>query len=198
MKPLKIPVAALCAAFLAVGAGYLCWRAVRGDDAGLRDSLNAGMTLPAGDVHARLAASAAQTCVLCHQARSASAVQPLWGGGGSWAADGAQAYSAPESGVCLSCHDGSLAGNSGSYVDVEGSRYVPGRPMDFRAGHPVGVQYLAAYMTRTDAFHHPSEPGVRLENGKVGCISCHSIHSPPEPGARQGIIESACVSCHIR
>ena len=192
------PQAACCAVLVAAGMIFLCGRPGHAPETDMRDALNLDATLPSDDPHAKLAASTAQTCIYCHPARGAAAARPKWGEGEPWKSE-SHASAVPDSGVCLSCHDGSLAGNSKSYVSVDASRYVADGSARLGDSHPIDVSYMAAYAMQAGAFRHPSEdPGIRLEDGKVGCISCHTIHGPRQPGARPGIIETACESCHIR
>lgn len=93
-----------------------------------------------------------------------------------WIASAAPATSSPApvtSHVCLSCHDNSLA------VDREdpASQALKLLGSDPAGNHPIDVSYREASQRRPGEYHDASSPDVRLEGGKVGCISCHVGHS---------------------
>lgn len=99
-----------------------------------------------------------------------------------------------ESESCLSCHDGSAAGDAG----VHTARRTPGAdPSD----HPFGVPYRdnprqdgAIRLVRTTNL----DPRVRLFDRKVGCGSCHSVYSPqPDHLVMSNLQSRLCLSCHI-
>ena len=65
-------------------------------------------------------------------------------------------------------------------------------------GHPVGVDY--AYAQTTSETLKPAlllDAALRLENGKVGCVSCHDAFSRL---AGQLVVDNRgsalCLSCH--
>ncbi|MBI5884114.1 MAG: hypothetical protein HZB91_13545 [Elusimicrobia bacterium] len=195
MKRRKKTLVALLLA--AVTAGLCLHRWFAGTD--WRDSLNEFTAVAPGDPHASLASDPAETCVFCHTAKSASAVSPKWGGGGWSSEDSPSAgRGAPKSAVCMSCHDGSLAGGSQSFTDI-GSGNHAGKALDPGRSHPIGMRYDSAFLSRAGEFRNPqANSDIRLEDGKVGCVSCHTVHGARPANSRQGIIESACQACHIR
>lgn len=107
---------------------------------------------------------------------------------------------------CLGCHDGVLAG------DVTGHRAGPGvelpagaaapwisSPAGHIASHPVGIDYDAAFARSGGKLRSSSSlpPSVRLEDGRVGCLSCHNAASPlPSRLALPKEGSMLCYACH--
>ncbi len=103
---------------------------------------------------------------------------------------------------CLGCHDGTLASNvvsqdlnafSGAFQGTTASISSTDR------GHPVGIDYRLAQLKSRGRLREPSsiDPAVKLENGQVGCTTCHDPNSPlrgklviSNTGSR------LCFSCH--
>lgn len=101
-----------------------------------------------------------------------------WGGIG-WERS---APAAPDTAVCLSCHDGALA----SAASVHGPQ-----------SHPIGVDYALARLKSPERFNDIAARGdIRLEDGKIGCLSCHAIHMSSGGSNRRTVIESSCETCH--
>lgn len=169
----KVSVAGIAGALLALGGLRLLRPSGGAGDwqAALRDAPG---ELPAADLaqrHALLAPEGSSGCALCHLPRRAEPAG--WG-------------SPPSSQVCLSCHDGAFGAASGG--GLRGRR-----------SHPIGADYRAAWMLDHLAYRPPDgNPAIRLEGGKVGCVSCHQLHGPSPATSRLGVIESACEACHIR
>jgi len=102
-----------------------------------------------------------------------------------------------ESQRCLGCHDGvnavdavNHAGQFGNTVSV----------FNRNREHPIGVDYIAAARTRSDAaLRSPSQlpHSVRLPGGKVSCVSCHDVYSH-QPHLLSAPIEGSrlCFTCH--
>jgi predicted CXXCH cytochrome family protein len=100
---------------------------------------------------------------------------------------------------CLACHDGTIASSSSVTSQVTRAGL-----MDFTGGnrgeHPVGIDYRRSRMgkRRSDLrplYLLPAE--VELPEGKVGCVSCHSIYGAGKsmmtlPTARGRL----CLACH--
>ncbi|MBI5208406.1 MAG: hypothetical protein HY927_00370 [Elusimicrobia bacterium] len=158
----------------------------------LRDSLNGG-AFDAGLV-GRHQSLGPDSCSLCHVKTRATASKSRWAPSESSSFGGA-AGDVPSTAVCLSCHDGSLAGASG--FSTSGPR--ASSPLDMAASHPVGMSYARALAEHPGAYNQPGTSlGIRLEGGLVGCLSCHRLHGPADPRARPTVIETACESCHRR
>lgn len=84
---------------------------------------------------------------------------------------------------CMGCHDGTLAGNITS----------------LDRSHSVGIDYRLAQIKSRGRLRDPSllDPAVKLENGQVGCTSCHD----PDSQLRARLVMSnggsrLCFSCH--
>lgn len=98
--------------------------------------------------------------------------------------------------LCLSCHDGAMAGGSGFNYDFSGSSGSLG------AGHPIGVLYRGAMgrsrMTQSALASPISlDARIRLFEGKIGCGSCHSPYSKLDNHLVVTNIKSKlCLSCH--
>ena len=90
---------------------------------------------------------------------------------------------------CLMCHDGFVA-SSASPCTVQ---------CDFRGSHsilkfypPAGKELLYAPLDSLLAM------GMKLENGKVTCISCHNLHNPGRYHLWIDNSESRlCSTCHL-
>lgn len=102
---------------------------------------------------------------------------------------------------CLTCHDGTIGRNILSQVFSQGGNFQGDMPGDFclDRGHPVAVDYLPASLKSRGRLKHPSrlDPAVKLENGQVGCTSCHDSNSQ----LRAKLVMSnsgsrLCFSCH--
>ena len=84
---------------------------------------------------------------------------------------------------CMGCHDGTLADNITSLDQ----------------SHSVGIDYRLAQIRSRGALRDPSllDAAIKLENGQVGCTSCHDRDSQ----LRAGLVMSnagsrLCFSCH--
>jgi hypothetical protein len=94
----------------------------------------------------------------------------------------------------LSCHDGTLTRRMAAHLSA--SR--PGEPeRDALSGHPIGVDFYAALQRHPADFNDPRAMGASLENGSVGCTSCHIGHAAPgrRPGPSASLRDS-CPACH--
>lgn len=103
--------------------------------------------------------------------------------------------------VCLGCHDGTIARDV-LVRDVTlpfthaGAGSVWER--ERRAGHPIGSDYGRLASDRRARLRRPAflDPAIKLEDGRVGCLSCHDLGSPRR--ARLAVIGggSLCLACH--
>ncbi len=137
----------------------------------------------------RLTALAISAATLLISARPAPGGDPACTGrtlGGITTSAGSRA--------CLGCHDGTTASNVIPTVSRTSQLYQYGQ-------HPTLVSYADAYRRDPTGFIPPSEldPALRLEGGKVGCVTCHSVDSREKDmliqPTRGGDL---CLTCHIR
>lgn len=95
---------------------------------------------------------------------------------------------------CLSCHDGTIAPVDSSYAGNAGY-YGPshgGGP----ASHPVGIDYAQVMRDHPGDYNDPAtDPGIRLSDNKVTCLSCHDRDSAGNFKVA-GSQTSLCLTCH--
>jgi predicted CXXCH cytochrome family protein len=98
---------------------------------------------------------------------------------------------------CLGCHDGTIAVNVANSWQPFGG-FAP-RDFCFRSSHPVEIDYNMARLRSKGRLREPAlfDPAVKLENGMVGCTSCHS----PESQLRKKLVminsgSRLCFVCH--
>lgn len=143
----------------------------------MRDAVASDPPLSPG--HAGLARGGRSACGFCHAGAATSAPMFMRWGGIGWERD---APAVPDTAVCLSCHDGALA----SAASVHGPQ-----------SHPIGIGYALARLKSPDRFNDIAARGdIRLEDGKIGCLSCHAVHMPSGGSGRRTVIESSCETCH--
>lgn len=188
-KPLLRTVAVLLAATTVYGAAR--WRSPRRAIPRsldlMRDAVSAAPDDLAGK-HARLAAEPSAACALCHVPHKDAALAQVWRVYESAGELRAQApgLGMPSTAVCLACHDSFMAGK---YAQ-DGSSLE---------NHPIGIDYRAVWLAHPEAFQAPDgNAAIRLEDGKVGCVSCHQLHGRSGPVGRAGVIERSCQICHKR
>lgn len=157
------------------------------DVSDLRDSV--------GD-HALLlsAGHASFSCGTCHIAHPAKAQRPLWqkqaAADPSLFVRESAAAGGVKTGMCMSCHDGTVAGTIKAHAVTASAG-----GMDLGANHPVGGDYMDAVRRDPVSFNHPaSNTRIVLEDGKVGCISCHAAHDNSAGSVRPEV----CIDCHRR
>lgn len=194
-KPILRRLGAVCVVLL---LGLAWWsrrsRAPRRSGPDLRDAPAPTGWRDLAQIHVR--EDGGDTCLWCHadrelRAREASRDPSRWlASAGSAGAIGSWGVASP---VCLSCHDGSLAGAARDYAP-ESSWGLTGLPS---ASHPIGMNYAAAAARKPNEYRSPLETGVTLEDGKVGCGSCHVGHrGEREPAGPAGTVKGMCQNCH--
>lgn len=164
------------------------------EPADVRDSVSDhAMLLSKG--HASLA------CAACHISHPAKAQQPLWqpkaGTNSAVFVSDSQQAGGVKTGLCMSCHDGTVASPvSAHFVSAGGLAEAAGLSMG--ANHPVGVDYMAAVRRDPMSFNDPaSNPRIVLEDGTVGCVSCHAAHDISAMSA-SSLRHEVCIECHRR
>lgn len=140
------------------------------------------------------AGHATLSCMSCHLRHQSRAAQPLWSTFGPPASASLQGFQVggPKTELCLSCHDGTVAAFTSAHLlgsAIGGNLNAP---------HPVGVDYRAAYLRNPDSYIEPMmNPKIILEEGKVSCVSCHSVHDLANVTAGS-VRHEVCIECHRR
>ncbi len=160
-----------------------------------------------------------RVCIFCHVPHNASPAAPLWNRHNpttyyriyrSRTTDARIDQPGPESKLCLSCHDGSIA--LGLTLDRPATDpismthpYIPSGPSDLTNDlsddHPVGLRYDRSLANR-DAQIRPRElvdHRIKLgQRGELECTACHDPHND-ELGNFLRITEHSgalCITCH--
>lgn len=100
---------------------------------------------------------------------------------------------------CMACHDGVNA----RYHDVRirnGKRQGPISLSTVLGSHPIGMHYgSAAYENSSLRPVDEMNPNIVLADGRVGCLSCHSMLNPEQFHlAVDNSGSNLCFQCHIR
>ena len=101
--------------------------------------------------------------------------------------------------TCLGCHDVVLARNPRTR-DVRVFPTLPHWPSAIERerllGHPVGSDYARSQRDRQLRLRPPFQVSERLENGRLGCVSCHDLRA--ENPARLALTArgTLCLACH--
>lgn len=93
---------------------------------------------------------------------------------------------------CMQCHDGSSA-----KVIVLKDADTPMQIIGHRnANHPVGLVYREYAISKPGSYVSPEDLDERivLENGNVGCISCHESRLSEDRSVQASINEQTCQS----
>lgn len=125
---------------------------------------------------------------------------------GVFAADQHPPMPAGPSGVvssrtCLGCHDGTIARNV-LVRDVTNPLSLVAAQSVFdrerRFGHPINSDYARAQANPRARLRPVAaiDPAIRLEDGRVGCASCHDLTSPRRAYLTVTLRGSVCLSCH--
>ena len=136
------------------------------------------------------------TCVWCHAARALQARDAARDSSRWLASTAPMSPGGPtgvSSAVCLSCHDGALAGAARDYAPEPGLG-VTGLPSP---SHPIGMAYASVAARKPKEYRSAFEAGVVLEDGKVGCASCHVGHrGERRPAGHAAVAQGLCQNCH--
>lgn len=191
MKRLQVAFFAISAVALLVGIGYRRLLFNKHSPRRIeRESLHDALKeIADGDLakrHASMAKDGQSPCLLCHLPHQDSNIRPAWGASEPWSQPPQAAYTAPPTSLCLSCHNGTLS------PAMHPSGYGG-------SGHAIGIDYRSAWLADNMGYNDPDgNASIHLDNGKIGCVSCHQFHGQSGPNTRIGIIETACEACHRR
>jgi predicted CXXCH cytochrome family protein len=103
--------------------------------------------------------------------------------------------------TCLECHDGVIA-RTARARDVRAPYPVAlgGSAIEREriTGHPVGMEYSRAWVRRETRLRPAAmlDSAIRLEHGRVGCISCHDLDSPSRARLVRPAGGDLCLGCH--
>jgi predicted CXXCH cytochrome family protein len=101
-----------------------------------------------------------------------------------------------ESDLCMTCHDGAVAGSSGGF-DVG---FRDGRILNIpQSEHPIGMYEYSVHLDPDGELTPQSmlDGRVRLFDNQVGCGSCHSVYSNEQALlVMSNDASQLCLSCH--
>ena len=164
------------------------------DFTGLRDAVgDHAMMLSAG--HASFG------CAACHFAHAAKAQRPVWQKQGDndstlFARD-ADAAGGVKTGLCLSCHDGTVASALKAHTVVSGDARQLYQAVDLGADHPVDVDYVAALRRDPEDYNDPGmNARIVLEEGRSD-VPRHATHDLSAVSAGN-VRPEVCIECHRR
>lgn len=164
----------------------------------LHDSVAEHERLALSPGHAALLESG--RCTVCHVSHSAQERRALWGGeraSGAGFIPASIDSGGGKTGMCLSCHDGATARPLTAHAGPAYGMASAAGP-DMASAHPVGVDYMAAVRRDPGSYNDPfANPRIVLEDGKVGCVSCHATHDAATVAAGS-VRHEVCVECHRR
>lgn len=159
-----------------------------------------------------------ELCAYCHTPHAAAniASAPLWNRGNITAGynwytrstlnAGTQAVTNTDIGLCISCHDGTTAYNSGIVNQPNAlsltntgtmGTVVAAIGTNLTNDHPVGFQYNDA--TAADGLFNTKPAWASLGNNtQMQCASCHDVHNNAfAPFLQTNNANSAlCLGCH--
>lgn len=102
---------------------------------------------------------------------------------------------------CVECHNGNVAlavrtrdARAGFVLAADDSAIARER----RSGHPTGVDYDQAQARPGSRLRPPAalDPAIRLEDGKVGCPTCHDLRSSRSASLVTPARGGLCAGCH--
>jgi hypothetical protein len=134
--------------------------------------------------HPSITGNPGMDCAFCHQSQKRTVIQAgLWMSSaftGDTFIESSGDATSEGTRTCVSCHDGTIDHKIG----LNGPR----------GEHPMGMDYFDAYNREPAKYVSPYNNPIKLEDRKVGCVSCHAIHE------NTGHIANArprnCLICH--
>lgn len=160
-----------------------------------------------------------EICIFCHTPHSGSSEAPLWNrfsSGASYTAYSSTTLNAAvgqptgASKLCLSCHDGTVAlGMVLSRPQITMQNSVTTMPLgktrlstDLADDHPISFVFDAGVAAADGQLKDPAvlTDAVRLEDGRVQCISCHNPHDNQFGKflVKNNTASALCLTCHNR
>ncbi len=190
-------------------------------------SVMAGITGSAHDFKAATWNTGGQICIVCHAPHNNGSTGLLWNHTQSTATYTLYSSSTlnasslnttgPQTKLCLSCHDGTVAvdsftGKAGtpaagviSTLNNIGGGTVGGTTANLADDHPVGFAYNAALFGADPGLKDPASLPATIKlfgtTGQMECATCHDVHNGTGTIAskllRVGNTASAlCLTCH--
>lgn len=100
--------------------------------------------------------------------------------------------------TCLGCHDGVLASSVRVATPAAAGHAVWSIARERRMGHPIGAEYALVQMDPRRRLRPLGDVdrALKLEDGRVGCESCHDLASPRPAKLAVTRRGSVCLSCH--
>jgi len=164
------------------------------------------------------ASSETELCVFCHTPHNSSPKSPLWNRtdpGINYTLYNSSTTNAnlgqPDGSslLCLSCHDGTIALGSVLSKNYEigfnaGITTIPvgktNLTTDLSDDHPISFLYNSALTVLNPELNNPETlpQSVKLENGKMQCVSCHDPHKNEFQKflVKDQAYSSLCKTCH--
>ena len=155
-------------------------------------------------------------CIFCHTPHTAVSDAPMWNRRSSGytnyessTTDAVASKKQGPSGLCLSCHDGTIAlgdmvygqkKQRGPKNDLRDT-FLKGRSnlgTDLSDDHPIGIVYDTSLMIKDGGLNDPSGVELPLVDGEIQCASCHDPHSDKIPPFlhKTTLNGELCTSCH--
>lgn len=106
------------------------------------------------------------------------------------------------SATCLQCHDGMIARDAPTrdvrMASLPGPAAIRPPERGDHMGHPIGIEYARAALRRNARLHPRAslDPVLRLEDGHVGCVTCHDLASSRPAKVVQPARGGLCMACH--
>jgi predicted CXXCH cytochrome family protein len=139
-----------------------------------------------------LAHSRSELCIDCHKSTTLPEVSP----GHREAArllhgERTELFTESPSGFCLACHDVS------SSIAAMSAGLAPPR-LHMAAGHPYDTKLIPGYQFSgaNRKLRDEIDPSIRISDGNITCISCHSLTSRYQNLLVASIEEGLCTECH--
>ncbi len=165
----------------------------------------------------RIQGTSEPACMFCHLPHKEAEEPPLWDKETkkrSWPLKALKKEKVSAAKLCLSCHDGNIAGDVTAFIPSEelrkekyimrkGFHTVHGAGLfddDYGADHPVGISLKKMARHNADLRTEPHS-ALKLKKGRIDCTTCHSVHvETPYKGflVMDNTGSDLCLGCHIK